>query len=226
MLYNISLEYLEKQLKKRTEFVYNWNHIKQNNKDDRSTNFIYTSPNFEYIQHKIKTNISDKNLQNYALNRWYNFWSATGVESIFVQNKNIVAEKNVKNKYSDFSIYDKITNKKINFDHKTTVLPRCFNVKILEFLKNNAPKNLQIFDKEIISWLYENQSQEGRRHWKNRFFVILVDAQAGEHWKLKSELLFLNEAISEKLKLFKISDCVEFTHLDEKVYSAVFWIVK
>jgi len=226
MLHNVSLQYLEKELKKRAQFPYNWNNTKQNNKNDSSTNFVYTSPNFEYIHHKIKTNISDKNLQNYALNRWYNFWSAKAVESIFVQNENITAEKNVKHKYSDFLIYDKHTNKKINFDHKTTVLPKCFNKKVLDFLKNNPPQNIQKFDKEIIQWLYENQSQEGRKHWKNRFFVILIDTQKEEHWKLKSELLILHEKISEKLKIFTMRDCVEFTHFGEKVYSAVFWIVK
>ena len=222
---NISFVSLEKELKKRVAIPYEWRGKKQNNTDDKRSNFIYKTPFFAYIKNKIQ-NERYKDLSDYVLNRWYNFWSAKAVESIFVQHKNISAEKDIKNKYSDFSIYDEYLDASFAFDHKTTVLPKCFEKKVLDFLQKNSAKDLHVFDEEIINWLYENQSQEQRKHWRNRFFVVLVDSQKKEHWKIKSELVFLYEKISEYLKKFTINDCVQFVHNEKKVYSCVFWIVK
>ncbi len=220
MHYNISFKNLERELKKRIVIPYNWKGKKQNNNDDKRSNFIYKSPFFEYIQKKIKTENLNF-LSDYILNRWYNYWSAKAVESIFVQHKNITAESDVHNKYSDFSIYDENLKKHVKFDHKTTVLPKCFEQEVLDNLEN-----LQIFNKKIIEWLYKNQSQEGRKHWENRFFVILIDSKNKQHWKLKSELVFLHNKISLYLKKFSITDCVTFFYNDKEIYCSVCWIVK
>ncbi len=237
MNYSISFVALEKELKKRVVIPYTWRGKKQNNIDDKRSNFIYKTPFFGYVKKRIQDKKCE-NLSDYILNRWYNFWSAKAVESIFVQHKNITAEKDVKNKYSDFSMYDEDLGISLDFDHKTTVLPKYFENKIINFLQKNDLKNnlesslensmkkLSIFDKEVIEWLYKNQSQEQRKHWRNRFFVVLVDSQKKEHWKLKSELVFLHEKISKYLKKFRIQDCVQFVHNEKKVYSCVFWIVK
>lgn len=225
MNYKISFENLEIELKKRIVIPYTWKGKKQNNSDDKRSNFIYKTPFFENIQKMIQF-YKCEDLSDYVINRWYNYWSARAVESIFVQNKNIFAEKNVKNKYSDFLIYDEEWGSSVAFDHKTTVLPKCFEGKILKFLKSNSVEGLHIFDEELVKWLYENQSQQQRKHWKNRFFVILIDSEKLEHWKLKSDLVFLHENISEYLKKFKMLDAVSFIHGEKKVYSCVFWIVK
>ncbi len=222
---NISFKDLEIELKKRIVIPYTWKGKKQNNYDDERSDFIYTTPFFWHIQKIIKRG-GYEDLSDYIINRWYNFWSAKAVESIFVQHKNIIAEKNVKNRYADFRIYDEDLGVFFDFDHKTTVLPKCFESKILDFLKKNTIKDLHIFDGEIIKWLYENQSQQQRKHWRNRFFVILVDSKGLEHWKLKSDLLFLHEKISKSLQNLKNIDFVDFIHNEKKVYSCVFWIVK
>ncbi|HID91697.1 TPA: hypothetical protein EYG96_00565 [Candidatus Gracilibacteria bacterium] len=230
MKFNISVPDLEIQLKRRRAIPYNWRGKKQNNGDDKKSNFIYSSPYFDYIQNKI-AEYNLENLSDYIWNRWYNFWSAKAVESIFVENKNIIAERDAKNKYSDFSVYDEISKKKFQFDHKTTVIPKYFESKILKYIKDNTDNtdnfiDLHQFDAAIVQWLYENQSQEQRKHWNNRFFVILVDTTKKEHWKIKSELSFLHSHISKYLSSFTIEDCVQFKHGENKVFAGVFWVVR
>jgi hypothetical protein len=84
------------------------------------------------------------------------------------------------------------TIKGISFDHKTSVFPKGFG-KSISYAKDNP--------KELIEWLYENQSQEQRKHLKNRLFVVLFSSD-GEHWKLKSEILWLEKIILEYLRNF------------------------
>ncbi len=202
--YSISLKELENQLKKRLSIPYVWGK-KQNNRDDKQTNFIYNCPYFEIIKNKIE-NISP-DLYNYAWNRWYNFWSAQGIEQIFLEEKNIIAAKNKKDREKDFFISD------IPFDHKTSVFPKGFQ-KSFKYTKENK--------KELIQWLYENQSQQQRKHWKNRFFIVLYDEKNGQHWKLKSELMNIQKKIHQKFKTFDISSCITITgEKNEKIISEI-----
>ena len=53
---------------------------------------------------------------------------------------------------------------KTPFDHKTTVFPKGFG-HTLDYAINH--------EEELISWLYEHQSSQGRLHYKNRLFVIV-----------------------------------------------------
>lgn len=53
--------------------------------------------------------------------------------------------------------------------------------------------------KELISWLYKNQSQQRRKHLDNRIFVITYDSKTSQHWKLKSDLQALNDIINNYL---------------------------
>ena len=61
--------------------------------------------------------ICHKTFATYAINRWFNYWSATGVETIFCSLPGVIAAKNPKDRLVDFSIQN------ITFDHKTTVFP-------------------------------------------------------------------------------------------------------
>ena len=77
---------IEKELKKRLAYPYKWGR-KQNDEFDKLTNFVYKIFSFEEVLKETETRFNNdkehKNIANYALNRWYNFWSAQAVEKIF-----------------------------------------------------------------------------------------------------------------------------------------------
>ena len=152
----MDLDRIEIELKNRILFPYKWGR-KQNNDWDNKTNFIYTTFSFSTL---LKNNESlNQQLQQYALNRWYNFWSAMAVEFLFATHLKVKPNKNAFDKLIDFKIDG------VYFDHKTSVFPAGFN-QSFEYAKNNK--------KELIEWLYQNQSQEGRKHFKNRLFIAFI----------------------------------------------------
>ncbi|MFK5957606.1 MAG: hypothetical protein QM495_01920 [Lutibacter sp.] len=206
---------LEKELKKRTKFKYSWGR-KQADKFDKLTGFIYKIDSFDSltkeIEVKFKGNPQYINLKNYAFNRWYNFWSAKAVEHFFCEHTNVKPHANIKDKFTDFYIND------IPFDHKTTVFPKGF--------KKSVPYAIS-HKNELIAWLYKNQSQQQRKHFKNRLFVVLVNYEnVNEHWKLKSEIGLLHQKISTYLCKFDASNLYSFTHDNEVVKADIIWVIK
>lgn len=175
----LDLEYIESQLKQRWSYTYKWGQ-KQNDRWDQYTQFIYKTPEWAKLIEVMKLTYEayglDKNaLFQYAANRWYNFWSAMAIEQIFTQIEGVTPALNHKNRLVDFSCFG------IDFDHKTTVFPKAYG-KTLNYARNHK--------KELIKWLYDNQSQQGRKHLKNRLFIV-VHEKNGAHWKLKAELFWL-----------------------------------
>ncbi|MCW8804721.1 MAG: hypothetical protein OQK57_10000, partial [Ignavibacteriaceae bacterium] len=152
---------IEKELKKRLIYPYKWGR-KQNDQFDKLTNFIYRISSFEEVLKEIGTRFRDdkehQNIANYALNRWYNFWSARAVEKIFCSLPNVKPALDEKDRLVDFTL-DGIT-----FDHKTSIFPKNFPYPIEEAMKKTN---------EVIIWLYKNQSQQQRMHLKNRLFIVL-----------------------------------------------------
>lgn len=202
----MNLEILENALKKRWTYKYKWGR-KQSNDWDELTNFIYNTKTFSSLLEQIKH--FDVNLQNYALNRWYNFWSAMGVEYIFSIHKIVVPNINRYDKLVDF----KINN--IPFDHKTSIFPKGFG-KPIEYAKKNKI--------EMIKWLYINQSQEGRKHLKNRLFIVLYDSICHDHWKLKAEIFLLKKAIDAYIEKFDKANLCKIKFGDDIVYSDIIWL--
>ena len=89
--------------------------------------------------------------------------------------------------------YDKLIDFRINgieFDHKTSVLPKGFQ-KSYQYAKKHK--------KELTEWLYKNQSQEGRKHLKNRLFIVLYHLKSQQHWKLKAEISLLKKTVDNRL---------------------------
>lgn len=206
---------LEKELKKRTEFEYIWK-TKQVDTLDKSTNFIYKTICFEEVLIKIellfKAHPEYNILKNYTLNRWYNFWSSKGVEALFCSHENVQPHENLKDKYTDFFISG------IPFDHKSTVFPKGFSKSIPYAISHK---------RELIEWLYNNQSQQQRKHLKNRLFIVLIDyEQPNFHWKLKAEIHWLKSIISTYLSNFSPSKLQTFTFNNETVYADVVWAIK
>lgn len=206
---------LEEELKKRTTLDYFWGR-KQDDEFDKQTNFIYKTDSFEAVLDLIE--ITFKNhpqfslYKNYALNRWFNFWSAKGVESIFCDHENVKPHLDSFNKFTDFYIEN------IPFDHKTTVFPKGF--------EKSVPYGI-LHKSELIAWLYKNQSQQQRKHHKNRLFIVLVNYQEDDaNWKLKSEITWLKEIVSAYLLNFDRSKLHSFTFENKIVYADIIWAIK
>jgi len=211
---NVNLDQIETELKKRLNYPYKWGR-KQNDQFDKLTNFIYNTLLFDdvriEINRRFKNDPNRKNISNYALNRWYNFWSAQAVEKIFCSLPNVKPALDSKDRLVDFTIDG------VSFDHKTSVFPKNFPYQIKEAVKKTD---------ELIKWLYKNQSQQQRKHLQNRLFIVLY-SRDGEHWKLKAEISWLKERIEKYLEGFNPDYLLKF-QLEKNHYtlSDVIWAVK
>lgn len=206
---------LEKELNYRTKLKYTWGR-KQTDEFDRLTNFIYKTHSFNSLLEKIELHFKEEakkeDLKNYALNRWFNFWSAKGVETLFCEYKNVKAHRDSFNRYTDFFIEN------IPFDHKTTVFPKAFN-KTVTYAKKHP--------EELIMWLYKNQSSQQRQHFKNRLFIVLVNTNnKDEHWKLKAEISWLKQLISTYLLNFNRSKLITLSLKDKPIFADIIWAIK
>jgi len=211
---NVNLDQIETELKKRLTYPYKWGR-KQNDQFDKLTNFIYSTFLFDdvriEINRRFKNDPNRKNISNYALNRWYNFWSAQAVEKIFCSLPNVKPALDSKDRLVDFTIDG------VSFDHKTSVFPKNFPYQIKEAVKKTD---------KLIKWLYKNQSQEQRKHLQNRLFIVLYSPN-GEHWKLKAEISWLKERIEKYLEGFNPDYLLKFQlEKDHYTLSDVIWAVK
>jgi len=209
------LSEIEIQLKKRWNYSYKW-FRKQSDQWDTHTNFIYTTQNWEDLIKAIAGIVDCHNLNKeetfyYAINRWYNFWSSVAVEAIFCSIPEIIPAKNNKDKLIDFSIHN------IPFDHKTSVFPKGFEK---DFAYAKAHKE------QLLYWLYNNQSQQRRKHLANRLFII-VHAQNGKHWKLKAEILLLQQAISNYVATFDANQLTKLKFSENQTaLSDIIWVTQ
>ncbi|MFD1094993.1 hypothetical protein [Salegentibacter chungangensis] len=203
----MDLERLERELKKRLDYPYRWGR-KQSDSWDRDTNFIYKTYSFRRLLERI--NNLDPDVRDYALNRWYNYWSAMGAEYIFSSQGRVTPNKNVYDKLVDFTI------QRIPFDHKTSVFPRGFEQSIGYAINHK---------KELIEWLYNNQSQQGRKHLKNRMFIVLYDS-SGQHWKMKSEIELIKQSIEGYMTKFSEENLIKIAVNSEVILSDIIWIIK
>jgi hypothetical protein len=75
--------------------------------------------------------------------------------------------------------------------------------------------------------LYKNQSQQQRKHHKNRLFIVLVNYQEEDgHWKLKSEIHWLKELISAYLFNFDQAKLHRFNFENTIVSADIIWAIK
>jgi hypothetical protein len=211
---NNELIQIERELKKRLTYPYKWGR-KQNDQFDKLTNFVYRIPSFEdvlkEIEFRFKKDKEHKNISNYALNRWYNFWSAQAVEKIFCSLPNVQPALDKKDRLVDFTI-DGVT-----FDHKTSIFPKNFPHPLDDAIKKTD---------ELIKWLYKHQSQQQRKHLKNRLFIMLYSSD-GEHWKLKSEIFWLKERIEKYIIGFNPHYLLKFDfEKDKRTLADVIWAIK
>ena len=211
----IILAEIELELKQRHQYPYRW-YRRQNDIWDAYTNFIYNTEKWGDLIPKIsvtakKHRLEKKELFYYAINRWYNFWSAMAVENIFSKCNKITPNPNSKNKTIDFTLQN------IAFDHKTSVFPKYLNNN-LAFAQSNK--------RELIEWLYKNQSSQKRYHLKNRLFILVFDKK-GEHWKLKGEIGLLQKKINKYLSNFSSKQLLSFNFTPNKeTLSDIIWVTR
>ena len=205
---------IEKELKKRLAYSYRWGR-KQNDEFDKLTNFVYRITSFEELlketENRFRKDKEHQNIANYALNRWYNFWSAQAVEKIFCSLPNVKPALDEKDRLVDFTI-DGVT-----FDHKTSIFPKNFPYPIEEAIKKTD---------ELILWLYKHQSQQQRKHLKNRLFIVLYSSD-GEHWKLKAEISWLKERIKKYMQGFNPQYLLKFPlEKYQQTLADVIWAIR
>jgi len=210
---NAELLKIEKELKKRLSYPYKWGR-KQNDEFDKLTNFVYKISYFDEVlketESRFRKDKEHQNIANYALNRWYNFWSAQAVEKIFCSLPNVKPALDEKDRLVDFTI-DGVT-----FDHKTSIFPKNFPHQIDEAIKKTD---------ELILWLYKHQSQQQRKHLKNRLFIVLYSAD-GEHWKLKAEISWLKERIEKYMEGFNPHYLLKFQlEKNHETISDIIWAI-
>lgn len=206
--FELFLKAMENELKKLDN--YSWQNVKQNDYLDRKTRFIYSIYFYNELLSKIKEAGLNENEASYAKNRWYNYHSAKITESLFANSPKVKANVNQYDKLVDFSIDG------INFDHKGTVFP----AKIPYTLKQC------FFNKKIlIDWLYDNQSSQGRYHIGNRLFIVFYDLKEQKHWRLKSEISLIKNAIQNYLNTFNKDNLITFSK-EKNILSDVIFIIK
>jgi hypothetical protein len=211
---NAELLNIEKELKKRLAYPYKWGR-KQNDVFDKLTNFVYKISSFDEVlketEGRFRKDKEHQNIANYALNRWYNFWSAQAVEKIFCSLPNVKHALDEKDRLVDFTI-DEVT-----FDHKTSIYPQNFPYTIQEAIKKTD---------ELILWLYNHQSQQQRKHLKNRLFIVLYSAD-GDHWKLKAEISWLKERIEQYMEGFNPHYLLKFQlEKNHETISDIIWAIR
>ena len=181
----------------------------QTNCLDAETKFIYTCNSVEDIKTYCRQcNIDLKQrsaVANYALHRWYNFHCAKIHEDIFIKN-GAKKEPDAYHKTIDFYLFD------VPFDLKTTYFPKAIKNKTDYNPTNREGKN------RLISWLYANQSKQGRFHLKNRLFIVCEDL------KSKSDFEIIEERVSRFIDFSKRFGFNRIAIENKSIYSDVIWI--
>ncbi len=180
----------------------------QNNAWDERTRFIYDTPTWEKLQQKVTR--LEKSLADYAVNRWFNFWSARAVEKIFGALPGVTPQLNPYDRLVDFSIQN------IQFDHKTTVFPEEYPY---------SPEFAQAYRAHLIRWLYRHQSKQQRYHRRNRLFIVLC-ASDGEHWKLRAEVNSLGEVIRRYVANFQPANLAKITLGRDEILADLIWFIR
>jgi hypothetical protein len=212
----MDLAQLERELHKRTLEPYTPWGQKQNNHWDSLTRFIYTTPTWDALKRvaaqQQPAEVDPRRFFAYSANRWFNFWSARGVEEIFTRLDGVEAAKNPRDRLVDFSIDG------IRFDHKTSVFPKRYPHDLT--YARYSPETL-------VEWLYRNQSTQKRMHFHNRLFIILYDLQRGEHWKLRAELIWLKEKIETYVRYFHPQKLLRLSFENgQTALSDIVWAIK
>ncbi|GAB4448873.1 MAG: hypothetical protein Kow0031_31370 [Anaerolineae bacterium] len=172
---------------------------------DRQTRFIYHTPTWDDMAQRAAR--LEPSLAEYAINRWFNFWSARAVEGIFTALPGVEANVDQYDRLVDFSIQG------ITFDHKTSVFPRQYPEPAKFAYHHKA---------HLITWLYAQQSRQQRYHTANRLFIVLY-ARSGQHWALRADVARLAMVIRRYVRDFSPHKLTALWLEEHTVLADVIW---
>lgn len=161
---------------------------RQNNTSDKRSNFIYQVETVDECLSKAREMGID---QNYVLHRWYNYHTSIYCERLFVKY-GAKKESDIYNHDIDIYIND------IPYDVKLTVYPAKLEKEGIFYDLNTRDGK----DK-LIQWMYSNQSQQGRKHLKNRFFIVCNGKTTEEKLSKKSDFDTIEQKISNYFEFLK-----------------------
>jgi len=153
---------------------------------DRASRFIYQVKDLDTLRCETRRAASELNLPlrdfgSYVIRRWYNFHTHQVVLDIILEHASSRPESDPFHHTVDFYLDGE------GFDLKLTPLPRGFG-RGIDYARSHPDA--------LARWLYVHQSQQGRFHAANRFFVVLHDATAPRQtWKLRRDFARLERTI-------------------------------
>ncbi len=199
---------LEKELQKRWVLPYNFN-FKFDFNLEAKINFVYTVSDFDEVLRQIGP--LPESLKQYAVNRWYNYWSNKGLNQIFSEHPDCEPV------YNQYEEVEAVTIQNTLFRIKLHVFPNQFANTLRYALRHKE---------ELIYWLYRKIKRHSIQEIPNQIFVILYQRD-GEHWKLKAELSKLKEIVDNYLNEFDIHRTVRVHIIDNTVnYADTLWFIQ
>ncbi len=155
--------------------------------------------------------------KNHTLHRWYNFKTSTECEKIFCEYG---AKKEKNERHHTIDVY--IDG--VPFDVKLTLFPRSLYKERPSYAQETPDGK-----KALIEWLYLNQTQDNRKHMKNRIFVV---CDAGNNYKkslgMKCDFPRLREGIKNYMQSHNSTTFEQYSipsdGVEHKVYSDIILI--
>ena len=224
----LDLARIEIELTKRLQYPYKWLR-RQNDAWDNATKFIYKTADWDTFVQEMEaawqeSNFDKSDFVHYAMNRWYNFWSAQAIERVFTDLPGVAPNPNPKEDHYDFRWLGE------RFDLKTTVFPKGYAKDYALPLRSPDGRESRTLDfakahpEHLIHWFYKNQSTQQRFHLKNRMFIVCYDAN-GKHYELKAAITLLKEAVENYMKERTPADTFSLTLEEGKETLAdIIWV--
>lgn len=186
---------------------YNEHWEKQNDTYDKLTSFIYRVKNFSEITTKMDEIV--RGIWNYALHRRLNLLPHDKCIDIFIECGAIPCKMYDKEK--DFELYG------ITYDLKVSTFPKGYHKTFVPYSRRSRD--------DVIRWLYQNQSSNGRMHFANRLFIVVEGEQ-----KNKTKIDIIGNHIKRFMEYYKNRPMneleVEYNGTTYKVYSDLIYISK
>lgn len=202
---HINLRTLENELKKRTVLPGTW-HYKINPQYEENLQFIYQTYNFDTVVRNIRQFPAGQ--QQYALNRWYNYWSNLGMMQIFAEHPRASQSPAAE----DIILLDNLQLK-----IKSLVFPHAFS-RTLRYAVSHK--------EELLYWLYRRTLRNAPNLIPNKLFIIFY-RQNGDHWKGKAELHTMKKIVDRYLTNFDLHQLFRIHLPDNRlIYTDVLWIIK
>jgi hypothetical protein len=157
---------------------------------DRASRFIYATQTLNALRRKTRRVATESELPlrefgAYVLHRWYNFHTHQLALDVILAHERTRPEEDPFHHTVDFYLDG------LGYDLKMTRLPARYEHD-LDYARAHP--------EDLIRWLYEHQSQQGRSHFANRLFVVLSDQTDEEQtWTLRRDGERLREALSDFL---------------------------